>query len=129
MTNPSRVEMANKNAFRLLIVSALAIGLAHSSKPEDQKENIIYNYITTIKKNPPYQIPSVRCIHSLVESDFEAVCGVINKEDEKLISVERLVEIARHFGKRLTPGFRCGTYYIVPPTPPSSPRHSGGTSP
>ncbi|KAL6839581.1 hypothetical protein ACP4OV_030520 [Aristida adscensionis] len=115
--------MANKKVLQLLIVFALAfstlIALAHGS-PLVMKQHIMEACMPAIKKKPPYEIPSEKCIGYLVDYNLKAVCGVINAEDETRISIERFVAIAQQFGAKLEPGTRCGTHYIVPNPPPGA---------
>ncbi|KAL6624403.1 hypothetical protein ACP70R_031724 [Stipagrostis hirtigluma subsp. patula] len=96
-------------AFAMLIV----IAFARRTPPLVQKEQIMKHCMEVIKKNPPYGAPSASCINALTNCDLAAVCGVINEEDEEKISVERLLEIARQFGRSLTPGAKCGPSLAV----------------
>ncbi|KAJ1263801.1 hypothetical protein BS78_09G214400 [Paspalum vaginatum] len=120
--------MAAKANLRLLI-SVLAftmlIALAHGS-PYVFKIHIFQNCMPVIKKDPPHKAPSTKCINTVTKSNILSICSVLNEDDEKRISVARLVELGRRFGQTFPAGARCGTTYIIPElheTPPPATPH------
>ncbi|WCJ36839.1 Bifunctional inhibitor/lipid-transfer protein/seed storage 2S albumin superfamily protein [Euphorbia peplus] len=68
-----------------------------------------------IKKEGPKTLPSKQCCDALKGSDDHATCSCVTKEVEAMISMEKVVYIARKCGKHVPAGTKCGSYTVPPP--------------
>ncbi|KAG0539841.1 hypothetical protein BDA96_03G356800 [Sorghum bicolor] len=105
----------------LMLVSISAIFLAHQAcgEPDCHTEKLLVmiHCRRTIKHNGAYHFPTVDCIEAIQKSDIPCVCHILDQDDEKKISAEKLVTLARQLGKTLQTGSKCGSYTVPPPHP------------
>jgi len=97
----------------MMLVSISAMFLAHQACGEPdchtEKLSVMIHCIRTIKHNRAYHFPTVNCIEAVQKSDIPCVCHILNEDDEKKISAEKLVRLACQLGKTLQTGSKCGS--------------------
>ncbi|GAV88274.1 LTP_2 domain-containing protein [Cephalotus follicularis] len=65
-----------------------------------------------VAKSGPDVYPSPECC-SLVQSlDIPCVCKLLTNQIQDLISMEKVVYVARSCGKAVSPGTKCGSYTV-----------------
>lgn len=106
--------MGTKVIVGLMIFTSIgAMFLAHQACGEPdcyaEKRTVMIQCIRTIKRNGAYHFPTVDCIEAIQKSDIPCVCHILSEDDEKEISAEKLVRLARQLGKTLQTGSKCGS--------------------
>ncbi|KAJ1257614.1 hypothetical protein BS78_10G009500 [Paspalum vaginatum] len=89
----------------------------------DQKEAIKYRCRKTITIVGPYREPTSDCRHTVQASDMVCICEKITLKEQGIISVVKLVQLARECGNPVPPGTHCGLWEVPPPLSP--PPHHG----
>ncbi|XP_054797610.1 uncharacterized protein LOC129302747 [Prosopis cineraria] len=59
--------------------------------------------------------PSPECCSAINGADVPCLCKFVTKEIEKMVSMEKVVYVARTCGKDIPAGMQCGSYKVPPP--------------
>lgn len=65
-----------------------------------------------VKKDGPKIPPSPGCCSVMKAADIPCVCGLVTPDIEKLISMEKVVYVARTCGVTVNPGTKCGSEFL-----------------
>lgn len=65
-----------------------------------------------VKIEGPKVPPSPGCCTAVKGADIPCVCGLVTREVEKIISMEKVVFVARKCGLTVKPGLKCGSKLI-----------------
>ncbi|XAR54419.1 hypothetical protein NMG60_11029535 [Bertholletia excelsa] len=65
-----------------------------------------------VGKAGPEVVPSRECCNVVRSVDVECACQYITKEVEQIISMEKVVFVAKSCGKPLPHGSKCGSYTV-----------------
>ncbi|KAI4386230.1 hypothetical protein MLD38_004179 [Melastoma candidum] len=77
--------------------------------------NLISKCESYVQKTGPKIAPSEGCCGVVQGVDMPCVCGYVTKSIESIISMEKVVYVARTCGKVVPSGTHCGSY-VVPRT-------------
>ncbi|EOY32804.1 Bifunctional inhibitor/plant lipid transfer protein/seed storage helical domain - like 10 [Theobroma cacao] len=58
--------------------------------------------------------PSQGCCDVMKDLDIPCLCNLVTPEVEKLVSMEKVVFVARTCGLTLEPGMKCGSFTVPP---------------
>ncbi|KAH9790039.1 AAI domain-containing protein [Citrus sinensis] len=67
-----------------------------------------------VKKEGPQIPPSSGCCSAVKAADVPCVCALVTPAIEKIISMEKVVYVARTCGVTVKPGTKCGSYTVPP---------------
>lgn len=66
-----------------------------------------------VKKSGPKMTPSPGCCAAVKPVDVPCACAYVTKDIEAMVSMEKVVFVARSCGVKLTPGTKCGSTYLL----------------
>jgi len=66
----------------------------------------------TLRHDLDYKHPSVSCRRVVRKSDLACICRVLTDDDEKQISVDKFLQLARECGKPVTGTPKCGSKFF-----------------
>ncbi|XP_050224875.1 uncharacterized protein LOC126674472 [Mercurialis annua] len=68
-----------------------------------------------VQKTGPKIAPSQQCCQVVKNAEIPCVCKLVTSAIEKIVSMEKVVYVARTCGVEVQPGFKCGSYTVPPP--------------
>lgn len=66
-----------------------------------------------VMKSGPKRKPLPACCEVVNSVNVPCVCSLVNKDIEKVIDMEKVVYVAGCCGKKLAPGTKCGSKYLI----------------
>ncbi|OMO54415.1 hypothetical protein COLO4_36502 [Corchorus olitorius] len=113
--------MASANSFRFLTLAIMvifgALILENSRVSADCQIDIpglIAQCKDYVKIKGPKVPPSQGCCGVVTKLDIPCVCKLVTPEIEKIVSMDKVVYVARTCGLTVPAGLKCGSY-VVPP--------------
>ncbi|XP_015571195.1 uncharacterized protein LOC8274341 [Ricinus communis] len=67
-----------------------------------------------VEKPGPKVPPSQGCCQVVKKADIPCACKLVTSEIEKIVSMEKVVYVARTCGVEVKPGLKCGSYTVPP---------------
>ncbi|XP_020540656.1 uncharacterized protein LOC110010966 [Jatropha curcas] len=66
----------------------------------------------SVEKSGPRISPSPGCCALVKNVDVPCVCALLTEEIQDMISMKKVVHVARSCGKKISPGTKCGGYTV-----------------
>ncbi|KAH7511176.1 hypothetical protein FEM48_Zijuj02G0050900 [Ziziphus jujuba var. spinosa] len=97
----------------LLMAGILALGNSGvRAQCEASIPSLIAECQQYVSKTGPNIPPSAGCCSVVKDVDIPCVCKMVTKEVEQLVSMEKVVFVARSCGLKIDKGFKCGSYTV-----------------
>ncbi|XP_022728745.1 uncharacterized protein LOC111284298 [Durio zibethinus] len=85
-----------------------------SAQCETSIPSLISQCSKYVQKSGPEEPPSQSCCNVVTHLDIPCICKYVTPKVEEIVSVEKVMFVARSCGLTLTPGMKCGSF-VVPP--------------
>ncbi|KAK6923445.1 Bifunctional inhibitor/plant lipid transfer protein/seed storage helical domain [Dillenia turbinata] len=109
---------SNTSAWSLMVVVGIMILFAGGSQVsadcEADVQDLIAKCRSFVLKPGPKVPPSEECCAVAKKADIPCVCSFITPPIELIISLEKVVYVARTCGVEVPPGLKCGSYTVPP---------------
>ncbi|XVE59938.1 hypothetical protein DITRI_Ditri05aG0086600 [Diplodiscus trichospermus] len=113
--------MASASCFRFLTLAILMIAgtlalrdTGVSAQCETSIPDLISQCSQYVHVSGPQIPPSESCCNVITKLDIPCLCKLVTPEVEKLVSMEKVVFVARKCGLTLRPGMKCGSFTVPP---------------
>ncbi|KXG19465.1 hypothetical protein SORBI_3010G062700 [Sorghum bicolor] len=77
-----------------------------------ERDSVKHDCKKTIKINHPYDPPTAECIGAVKLSDMVCICRILTTDDEKEISVPKLLRLAEECNRPVPAGSKCGSQTV-----------------
>ncbi|KAJ4845963.1 hypothetical protein Tsubulata_000763 [Turnera subulata] len=103
----------------LVVVGTLTLGLGDNHMVSAQcgtnVPDLVLHCARYVKVDGPKENPDQACCHVITGLDIPCVCKYVTPEVQKMVSMEKVVYVARTCGLTLQPGMKCGSFVVPPP--------------
>ncbi|XP_058107151.1 uncharacterized protein LOC131250827 [Magnolia sinica] len=96
-----------------ILLSGYKRALADDVDCKGDLSDLIQECSDYVKKSGPPVPPSQECCVVVRRVDLPCVCKYVTKEVEKIISMEKVVYIAKYCKRPLKPGTKCESYIVT----------------
>ncbi|KAK6911070.1 Bifunctional inhibitor/plant lipid transfer protein/seed storage helical domain [Dillenia turbinata] len=107
---------SNTSAWALMVVVGIMILFVGSSQVsadcEADVRDLVAKCRSFVLKPGPNVPPSEECCAVAKEADIPCVCSIVTPPIELIISMEKVVYVARTCGVDVPPGLQCGSYVV-----------------
>ena len=106
--------MATKATLEVLIFALVFIMFTtHQTQGEPdcyrQKDLVLYKCKYSIKISGDYIGPDSTCRELVEECDMTCICQILTMEDEKTVSIDKILRLARDYNNPVPAGSICGS--------------------
>ncbi|XVF69569.1 hypothetical protein PTKIN_Ptkin11bG0091800 [Pterospermum kingtungense] len=99
----------------LMIAGSLVFGDLRVSAQCGTSFQAVYSQCSQYVLGPgPGAPPSQACCDVIRPLDIPCFCSFVSQAVERLVSMEKLVNVARYCGLTIQPRMRCGSYTVPP---------------
>ena len=74
-----------------------------------ERDSVIHECMETLRHDAPYKHPTASCRRVVRRSDVACICRVLTDDDEKQISVDKFLQLARECGRPVIGVPKCGS--------------------
>ncbi|XVF04801.1 hypothetical protein REPUB_Repub05bG0116800 [Reevesia pubescens] len=98
----------------ILMIAGILVFEDHvvSAQCETSIPSLISHCSQYVKTSGPEVPPSQGCCNVITDLNIPCLCKFVTPEVEKLVSMEKVVYVARYCGLTLQPGMKCGSFVV-----------------